>query len=54
MADELYLNVLTRFPDAREKEIVTTFLAEQNADRTVALSELAWSLLTSAEFRLNH
>ncbi len=54
VADELYLSVLTRRPDDEERDIVMSYLEEQAARRSEALSELAWSLLTSAEFRLNH
>ncbi len=54
VADELYLSVLTRAPDEEEKAIVVAYLNERSDTRNDALGELAWSLLTSAEFRLNH
>ncbi|MBT6484640.1 MAG: DUF1553 domain-containing protein [Planctomycetaceae bacterium] len=54
VAEELYLTVLTRRPETDETDIVTEFL-EQNKDRRQpALAELAWVLLSTAEFRLNH
>jgi hypothetical protein len=54
LAEELYLSVLTRLPSDEEKKEVSEFLASRQADRPVALQELAWALLTSAEFRFNH
>ena len=50
LADELYLSVLTRLPDDEERREATEFLAR----RPDGLADLAWALLTSAEFRFNH
>ncbi len=52
-SEELYLTVLTRRPTDAEVAAVTTYLASRG-DKSAAASELAWSLLTSAEFRFNH
>ena len=54
IADELYLSVLTRMPTAEERKEVADYLARRNAERPAALQDLAWALLTSAEFRFNH
>ncbi len=54
VADELYLSVLTRPPGAAEKAEVTAHLEKHRDQRGVALANLAWALLASAEFRLNH
>ena len=54
IAVELYLSVLARLPDKDEQTIVVSFLHKHVDRRDDALGELAWSLLTSAEFRLNH
>jgi hypothetical protein len=54
IADELYLSVYTRSPSAEERKDVADFLASRSADRTVALQDMAWALLASAEFRFNH
>jgi hypothetical protein len=51
-AEELYLGILSRFPDEPEVEAVTHFLA-QRTDRTQAAQELVWGLISSAEFRFN-
>lgn len=54
-AREMYLSVLSRMPTAEEVKIVKEELesAEPDHRRTVTAS-LVWSLLASAEFRLNH
>lgn len=54
VADELYLGVLTRQPTAAERQEVIDYLARRGADRLAAQQDLAWALLTSAEFRFNH
>jgi hypothetical protein len=53
-ADELYLSVLARRPAADEQKLIADFLERHTADRAAALPELAWALLSSAEFRFNH
>lgn len=53
IAEELYLSVLTRFPNAEERQEIASFLGNQS-DRTAAIQELVWALMTSAEFRFNH
>jgi hypothetical protein len=54
LAEELYLSVLTRLPTDEERKEVADYLARRNADRLTSLQDLAWALLTSAEFRFNH
>lgn len=54
VADEMYLSVLTRLPDADEKGEVAAHLAKDASRRDAALGELVWALLAGAEFRLNH
>jgi hypothetical protein len=54
LADELYLSVLTRLPEAEERKEVAVFLATSKGERTAALQDLVWALLASAEFRFNH
>lgn len=54
LADELYLTVLTRFPTDEERTAVATHLQGREADRLVAIREMAWGLLSSNEFRFNH
>jgi hypothetical protein len=52
-AEELYMSVLNRPPDEDEAAAVTAYL-KQVSDRDSATQELAWALMTSAEFRFNH
>lgn len=48
-AEELYLSVLARLPDESERgDVAASF---QSADRSVAVRDLIWALLASAEFR---
>ncbi len=54
MADELYLSVLVRPPTNEEREDVIRFLNRPGADRVQSIRDLAWALLTTAEFRFNH
>lgn len=53
-ADELYLSVLTRRPTADETATVTEFLSKHPTKKADALGKLAWALLASTEFGVNH
>ncbi len=54
MADEIYLSALSRPATDAEVNQVVAYLAARPNDRPVALQEIAWALLASAEFRFNH
>jgi hypothetical protein len=54
IAEELYLSVLTRRPGAEETAEVTEHLARNADRRAVTIGHLAWALLASAEFAVNH
>ena len=54
IAVELYLSVLTRPPSAEEKSEVESYLTKHAAKRQAAIGHLAWSLLASTEFCVNH
>ncbi len=54
VAEELYLSVLTRMPTADEKAGLLRYLAKHAERRPEALGRLAWSLLASTEFGVNH
>jgi hypothetical protein len=54
VAEELYLSVLTRMPTAGERAEVADYLAKNSARRPAALGHLAWALLASTEFCVNH
>lgn len=54
VAQELYLSVLTRLPTAAEVQVATKYLGERKDRRAAALRNLAWSLLGSTEFCVNH
>ena len=52
--EQLYLGVLSRRPTDAETRSGVKFLDKNTATRKSGLADLAWSLLASAEFRLNH
>ena len=54
ICEELYLSVLSRFPENAERQEVADYLQQNEARRAAALGDLVWALLTSTEFRLNH
>ena len=54
VAEELYLSVLSRTPIGEERAEVEAYIKKHGARRAEALADLAWVLLASAEFRLNH
>ena len=54
IAEEMYLSMLARFPEKDETATVADYLKQNDKRRTAALGDLAWALLTSTEFRLNH
>jgi hypothetical protein len=54
VAEELYISVLMRVPSGDEINAVTNHLQARQADRQVALQELAWALITSNEFRFSY
>lgn len=54
VAEELYLSVLTRRPDAGERAEVEAYLKKHAGRRAGAMGELAWALLASTEFFVNH
>lgn len=54
VADELYLSVLTRLPTPEERTHVEGYLKKNGETRPAALGRLAWALLASAEFGVNH
>lgn len=53
LAEELYVSVLTRLPTEPEVAEVAKYLAARPTEKPVVVQELAWSLLSSAEFRFN-
>lgn len=54
VAEELFLSVLTRLPSDTEKQEVAAYLAKNGERKEVALGHLAWALLASTEFGVNH
>lgn len=54
LAEELYLTLFTRLPSDEETREVAEYLAQRNEDRSAAVQEIAWGLITSSEFRFHH
>ena len=53
LAEELYVSTFTRQPSADEIAEVSSYLEQRKDDRSAAIQEMAWALLTSVEFRFN-
>ena len=47
-------NVLSRAPEPRELQAITSYLDQRTDRPTEAARQVVWSLLTSTEFRFNH
>ncbi len=54
VADELYLSIFNRLPDADERSMVKQYLQEQKENRPASIQRLAWAMLSSMEFAVNH
>ena len=55
MAEELYLSTLTRMPaDGEIAELAATLAARPPEKKNEALTDYAWALITSVEFRFSH
>lgn len=51
---ELYLTILSRQPSASEQQTVQDYLKKHASNRPTAVSRIAWALLASTEFGINH
>lgn len=54
LAESIFLQILGRLPSEAEKAEVAGYLKEQSGDRRGAIHDLAWAMLTSTEFVVNH
>jgi len=54
LAEQMYLAVLSRRPEAEEAAAVSEYLAAAKDDRPGAVEEMIWGLVASTEFRFNH
>jgi hypothetical protein len=54
LVESLFQTVLGRAPDAAELEQCVSFLGNYHDRRQRGIEDLAWALVTSAEFRFNH
>ncbi len=54
IANELFVAILTRNPTADEVKTATSFLAKRTDRKADAIGKLAWALLASTEFGVNH
>lgn len=52
--EELYLSAFSRFPSPEELEIALQRFSHSETNRLEAINDLAWALMNSAEFVLNH
>ena len=54
IAEELFTTILARNPSEQETNDFLQCLEQNTTRRTAAISDYAWALITSAEFKLNH
>ena len=54
IADELYISLLTRRPTEEETKDVAAYIESRPEDKLNTIKEMAWALLTSAEFRFSY
>lgn len=54
VAEELYLSLFSRLPTASEVAFVKKSLEQLQDNKGLAVQELAWGLMTSAEFRFRY
>lgn len=52
--DVLYLSILSRRPSAEERDAIAKLLAKHPDKRAETLSRVAWAMLASMEFGVNH
>ena len=52
--EQLFIAALSRSPSPDEQERLLAIVKEYGDDRSTALQDVAWSVLTSAEFTFNH
>lgn len=54
LAEELYVNVLSRLPTDEERADVTEYVAKHAEQKEKAVGHLVWALMASNEFAMNH
>lgn len=54
IAEELYLSIFCRLPEDTERETLNTYVQDNRTRKEEALSQIAWAMLTSIEFAVNH
>jgi hypothetical protein len=54
VTDELFLAILSRRPTAAERQSLRDQLPVDSESTAIAYRELAWALLMTSEFSLNH
>ena len=54
LIEEMYLSVLSRMPEDDELKQTAGFLESHQSNRADAISQLAWAMIASTEFCVNH
>ena len=54
LVTQLFAAILGRKPDAQELEHCLAYMSRRVERRDQAIEGIAWSIITSAEFRFNH
>ena len=54
MLDELYLCTLSRFPNQKERDLMSAAFTQHQDDHRAVAEDILWALLNSKEFAVNH
>ena len=54
IVEELYLGTYARLPGASEKQVAIAYFKKEGIERQMAVEDLLWALVNSAEFVFNH
>lgn len=54
VTDELYLSLFSRLPTNEERSEVSGYLEKHHSRRETAIRQIAWAMLSSIEFCVNH
>ncbi|MEI7904490.1 MAG: DUF1553 domain-containing protein [Candidatus Firestonebacteria bacterium] len=54
LAEQLYLRILSRFPNESEKQLLLQYMSAAGRKQDEAVYDIAWTLINTSEFLLKH